>query len=117
MVEDYREWERRLERYPPSETSPDVFCLQDGVSRSTCYRWKRRLYNGIPEALNADSGKSEQIGSTDSLFLPVLLKKSGVEIELTNGGVVRLPRDVGRGVLVAVVRVVGSVRPWRAPDS
>ena len=116
MVEDYREWQRRLERYQTSESSLDVFCLQEGVSRSTFYRWKRRLNKGIPESLTADPVESEQIGSTDSLFLPISLKKSCVEIELPNGGVVRLPGDVGRGVLTAVVRVVGSPSGDRAEE-
>ena len=117
VVEDYREWERRLERYQAHEVNLDVFCLQEGVSRSTFYRWKRRLDNGIPETLQADAGEPEQIGSNESLFLPISLKKSRVEIELPNGGVVRLPADVSQGVLVAVVRVVGSLRPWKAPQS
>lgn len=117
VVEDYREWERRLERYQANEVNLDVFCLQEGVSRSTFFRWKRRLDQGIPEALQADSAEPEQNGSTDSLFLPISLKKSRVEIELPNGGVVRLPGDVGPGVLTAVVRVVGSLRPWKAPQS
>jgi len=117
MVEDYREWERRLERYQANEVNLDVFCLQEGVSRSTFYRWKRRLDNGIPEMLQTDAAEPEQHGSTDALFLPISLKKSRVEIELPNGGVVRLPADVGQGVLTAVVRVVGSLRPWKAPQS
>ena len=117
VVEDYREWERRLERYQANAVSLDVFCLQEGVSRSTFYRWKRRLDKGIPETLQADSAESEQIGSTDFLFLPLSLKKSRLEIELPNGGVVRLPSDVGKDVLTAVVRVVGSLRPWKAPQS
>ena len=117
VVEDYREWERRLERYQTNEANLDVFCLQEGVSRSTFYRWKRRLDNGVPETLRADAAEPEQIGSTDSLFLPISLKKSRVEIELPNGGVVRLPADVSQGVLTAVVRVVGSLRPWKAPHS
>ncbi len=117
VVEDYREWERRLERYQTHEVNLDVFCLQEGVSRSTFYRWKRRLDNGVPEALQTAAAEPEQNGSTDSLFLPISLKKSRVEIELPNGGVVRLPGDVGQGVLTAVVRVVGSLRPWKAPQS
>ena len=117
IVEDYREWERRLERYQTHEVNLDVFCLQEGVSRSTFYRWKRRLDNGIPETLQADAAEAEQNGSTDALFLPISLKKSRVEIELPNGGVVRLPADVGQSVLTAVVRVVGSLRPWKAPQS
>ena len=55
--------------------------------------------------------------SNGSLFLPISLKTSRVEIELPNGGVVRLPNDVSKDVLVAVVRVVGSLRPWKAPQS
>src|SRR5580692_6888406 len=107
MVEDYREWQRRLERYQTSEADLDVFCLQEGVSRSTFFRWKRRLDKGIPETLQADSTEPRQNGATDALFLPISLKKSRIEIELPNGGVVRLPADVSRGVLAAVVRVVG----------
>jgi hypothetical protein len=117
MVEDFREWQRRLERFQTSETSLDVFCLQEGVSRSTFYRWKRRLVDGIPELSEANSTVQSRSGSTESLFLPISLKSSRVEIELPNGGVVRLPGDVGRGVLTAVVRVVGSLRPWKAPES
>lgn len=117
IVEDYREWQRRLERYRSSEAGLDVFCLQEGVSRSTFFRWKRRLDQGVPEALQADSAEPEQNGATDSLCLPSSLKKSRVEIELPNGGVVRLPADVSPGVLAAVVRVVGSLRPWKGPPS
>ena len=117
VVEDYREWQRRLERHQTSEADLDVFCLQEGVSRSTFYRWKRRLNNGLPKTLQADVAEPEQIGSSNSLFLPISLKKSRIEIELPNGGVVRLPADVSRSVLVAVVRVVGSLRPWKAPQS
>ena len=117
VVEDYREWERRLERYQANAVSLDVFCLQEGVSRSTFYRWKRRLDKDLPETLQADYAEPKQNGSTDSLFLPISLKKSRIEIELPNGGMVRLPADVSRGVLVAVVRVVGSLRPWKAPQS
>lgn len=117
VVEDYREWERRLERYQAHEVNLDVFCLQEGVSRSTFYRWKRRLDNGVPETLQTAAAEPEQNGSTDALFLPISLKRSRVEIELPNGGVVRLPADVSQGVLTAVVRVVGSLRPWKAPQS
>jgi hypothetical protein len=117
VVEDYREWERRLERYQAHEVNLDVFCLQEGVSRSTFYRWKRRLDNGVPEALQTAAAEPEHNGSTAALFLPISLKKSRIEMELPNGGVVRLPADVGQGVLTAIVRVVGSLRPWKAPQS
>ena len=51
------------------------------------------------------------------MFLPVSLKASPVEIELPNGGVVRLPVGVGQAVLVEVIRVVGALRPWKEPKS
>jgi hypothetical protein len=116
-IEEYREWERRLERYEVSETSLELFCLQEGVSRSTFYRWKGRLEGGIPESLESDSAGPDENNSSNSLFLPVSLKTSRVEIELPNGGVVRLPSDLGRDTLVAVIRVAGSLRPWKAPEA
>jgi len=116
-IEEYREWERRLKRHEVSETSLELFCLQEGVSRSTFYRWKRRLEEGIPESLESDSAGSGESDSHESLFLPVSLKTSRVEIELPNGGVVRLPSDLGKDILVAVIRVAGSLRPWKAREA
>ena len=116
-LEDYREWQRRLERYQTSDLNLDVFCLREGVSRSTFYRWKQRLCDGIPQPLEADFSASQQPKLNESLFLPISLKASRVEIELPNGSVVRLPSDVSKDVLVAIVRVVGSLRPWKAPQS
>ncbi len=116
-IEEYREWERRLKRYEVSETSLELFCLQEGVSRSTFYRWRRRLEDGIPESLELDSAGSDESDSHESLFLPVSLTSSRVEIELPNGGVVRLPTDLGKDILVAVIRVAGSLRPWKVPEA
>ena len=116
-LEEYREWERRLERYDGSEAGLELFCLQEGVSRSTFYRWKRRLDNGIPEALATDAIASEENRLPASLFLPVSLTSSRVEIELPNGGVVRLPSELGKDILVALIRVVGSLRPWKVPEA
>ncbi len=50
-------------------------------------------------------------------FVPITLKASPVEIELPNGGVVRLPLGVGQAVLVEAIRAVGALRPWKAPKS
>ena len=74
--------ECRLERYQTSEANPSVFCLQEGVSRSTYYRWKRRLENGISESLETESEKRQQIDANESLSLPISLKASRVEVEL-----------------------------------
>jgi len=49
--------------------------------------------------------------------VPISLKASPVEIELPNGGIVRLPLGVGQTVLVEVIRAVGALRPWKGPKS
>jgi transposase-like protein len=116
-VAEYHQWKSRLEKFQTSEESLDMFCLQEGVSRSTFYRWKRRLDEGILESVEGDSADSQHVGLTESLFQPISLKSARVEIELPNGGVLRLPSDVSKEMLVAVTRVVGSLRPWKAPQS
>ena len=42
-LDDYREWQQRLERYAGSDLSLELFYVQEGVSRSKFYRWKDRL--------------------------------------------------------------------------
>jgi hypothetical protein len=61
--------------------------------------------------------KQEQAETGEAVFLPITLKASPVEIELPNGGIVRLPLGVGRAVLVEVIRAAGAQRPWKAPKS
>ena len=50
-------------------------------------------------------------------FVPITLKASPVEIQLPNGGIVRLPLSVGQAVLVEVIRAAGALRPWKEPAS
>jgi hypothetical protein len=119
-LDEWLDWKERLESQMSSGLSVSVFCLQEGVSLSAFYRWQRQLKNGIPESLIAEAvdrqqAESEEIG--EAVFLPVSLKASPVEIELPNGGVVRLPLGVGQVALIAVVEAVGTLRPWKAPKS
>jgi hypothetical protein len=76
-----------------------------------------RLMEGIPEAIESPAPSPDKAEPGESVFVPLSLKAAPVEIELPNGGLVRLPADVGRDLLVAIVRVAGSLRPWRAPQS
>ena len=87
------------------------------MSKSTYYRWTEMLRDGIPEDLKAEAAQREQAESGKAVFLPITLKASPVEIELPNGGVVRLPLGVGQAVLVDVIRAVGMLRPWKGPKS
>jgi len=117
-LDEYLDWQRRLESFQASGLEIDVFCLQEGISRSTFYRWKERLKGGIPDALVAEKEARDRAESAEgAAFVPISLKASPVEIELPNGGVVRLPLGVGQAVLVEAIRAVGALRPWKAPPS
>ncbi len=116
-LDDYLDWQERLESYKASGLEVDVFCLQEGVSRSTFYRWVDRLKDGMPESMVAEKAARQRAESGEAAFVPITLKASPVEIELPNGGVVRLPLGVGQVVLVEVIRAVGALRPWKAPKS
>ena len=117
-LDEYLDWQERLESFKASGLDVDVFCLKEGVSRSTFYRWKDRLTDGIPEPMVAEKAARERAESAEgAAFVPISLKASPVEIELPNGGMVRLPLGVGQAVLVEVIRAVGALRPWKGPKS
>ena len=118
---DYLEWQSRLERFASSELDIGVFCLQEGTSRSTFYRWKKRLEEGLPEVVDepVEAAQAAELAGpmaepSAATFLPISLKAPRVEIELPNGGVLRLPHDIGPQALISLVKVVGSLPPWKA---
>ena len=117
-LDEYLDWQTRMESFQASGLEIDVFCLQEGISRSTFYRWKERLKDGVPDAMIAEKEARDRAESGEgAAFVPISLKASPVEIQLPNGGVVRLPLGVGQAVLVEAIRAVGALRPWKAPQS
>ena len=119
-LDDWLDWQQRLASQQASGLSVEVYCLQEGVSRSTFYRWQQQLKNGVPAALieeevDRQQAESEEVG--EAIFLPISLQASPVEIELPNGGIVRLPLGVGQAALIAVIEAAGTLRPWKAPQS
>jgi hypothetical protein len=119
-LDEWLDWKQRLESQKASGLSVDVYCLQEGVTRSSFYRWHDRLKSGVPASLIEDEADRQQAESEEmdeTVFLPVSLKASPVEIELPNGGVVRLPLGVGQAALIAVIEAAGTLRPWKAPKS
>lgn len=121
-VHEYLEWQGRLKRFESGDLDLSLFCLQEGTSRSTFYRWKKRLEAGIPEPHDTADAEAVELDGlapepTAATFLPISLKAPRVEIELPNGGVLRLPQEIGQNALISIVKVVGSLRPWKAPPA
>ena len=115
-LDEYLDWQDRLESFEASGMELGVFCLKEGVSKTTFHRWRKLLHGGIPEEMLAEKTERERVESAEgAAFVPITLKASPVEIELPNGGTVRLPLGVGQTVLIEVIRAVGSLRPWKAP--
>ena len=116
-LEDYQDWQERIESQPASGLSVDEFCRQEEVSKSTFYRWVNQLRDGIPQSLLAAGKARQQIATGEAKFLPISIQASPIEIEFPNGTMVRLPLDVGRPLLLEVIRIAGALRPWEAPKS
>jgi len=112
-LDDYLDWQQHVEGQKTSGLSVDEFCAREGLTRSSFYRWMRRLRDGIPDSVAAEEKPPVEAEVVRPNFLPVSLKAAPVEIELPNGGVIRLPIGVGQAVLLEVIRVVGTLRPGR----
>jgi len=112
-LDDYLVWQERLANREASGLSVGEFCAEEGVSRSTFYRWARRLKEGIPEAVKKEQAPLPSAEDAKPKFLPVSITASPVEIELPNGGLVRLPVGVGQAVIVDVVEAVSALRGRR----
>ncbi len=115
-LDDYLYWQQRLENREASGLSIDEFCVDEGVSRSTFYRWVDRLKDGIPAAVKEEKAMA-LADSAEPKFLPVSVTASPVEIELPNGGLVRLPVGVGQAVIVDVIQAVTGLQTKRKPVS
>ncbi len=106
------------ESFQASELSVDVFCLQEGVFALHVLSLEGPAEGRIPDAIIAEKEARDRAESAEgAAFVPISLKASPVEIQLPNGGVVRLPLGVGQAVLVEAIRAVRALRPWKAPQS
>ncbi len=112
-LDDYLYWQERLANRKASGLSIDEFCDDEGVSRSTFYRWMERLKEGIPDAVKEEGESLTLAEIAEPKFLPVSVTASPVEIELPNGAVVRLPVSVGHAVIVDVIQAVTGLRSRR----
>jgi transposase-like protein len=115
-LDDYLYWQERLANREASGLGIDEFCDDEGVSRSTYYRWVDRLKDGIPDAVKEEK-RLTLADIAEPKFLPVSVTASPVEIELPNGGLVRLPMGVGQAVIVDVIQAVTGLQTRRKPQS
>lgn len=114
-LDDYLYWQQLFSDRKASGLSVDELCADAGVSRSSFYRWMDRLKAGIPDAVK-DQESLKLPKEVDAKFLPVSVTASPIEIELPNGGFVRLPVGVGQAVIVQVVEAVSAARSGRRPS-
>ncbi len=61
-LDEYLDWQERLESYKASGLSVDEFCLSEGIAKSTYYRWLERLKDGLPEEM-VEEGESRSASS------------------------------------------------------
>ncbi len=116
-LDDYLYWQDRLANRQASGLSIDEFCADEDVSRSTFYRWVERLKDGIPDAVKEEGASLTLAEIAEPKFLPVSVTSLPVEIELPNGGLVRLPVGVGQAVIVDVIQAVTGLQTRRKPLS
>jgi len=116
-LDDYLYWQERLANREASGLSIDEFCVEEDVSRTTFYRWVQRLKEGIPDAVKEEGANLTLAEIAEPKFLPVSVTASPVEIELPNGGLVRLPVGVGQAVIVDVIQAVTGLQTRRKPLS
>ena len=116
-LDDYLYWQERLANREASGLSIDEFCADEDVSRSTFYRWVQRLKDGIPDAVKEEGANLTLADIAGPKFLPVSVTALPVEIELPNGGLVRLPVGVGQAVIVDVIQAVTGLQTRRKPQS
>ncbi len=116
-LDDYLYWQERLSNREASGLSIDEFCADEEVSRSTFYRWVQRLKEGIPDAVREEEANLTFSEISEPKFLPVSVTASPVEIELPNGGLVRLPVGVGQAVIVDRIQAVTGLQTKRKPQS
>ena len=112
-LDDYLHWQERLASREASGLSIDEFCADEDISRSTFYRWIQRLKDGIPDAVKEEGASLTLADIAEPKFLPVSVTASPIEIELPNGGLVRLPLGVGQAVIVDVIQAVSGLRSRR----
>ena len=113
-LDEYLYWQERMANRKASGLSIDQFCADEDISRATFYRWAQKLKDGIPDEVREEGAS---LSVTEAKFLPVSITTSPIEIELPNGGLVRLPVGIGQAAIVASIQAVAGLQTKRKPTS
>lgn len=113
-LDEYLYWQERMANRKASGLSIDQFCADEDISRATYYRWAQKLKAGIPDEVREEGAS---LSVTEAKFLPVSITTSPIEIELPNGGLVRLPVGIGQAAIVAAIQAVAGLQTKRKPTS
>ena len=112
-LDDYLFWQERLASREISGLKVREFCAEEGISRSTYYRWVRQLKDGIPQQVLEEGEDLSTYDSSEPKFVPISVTAPPIEIEFPNGCLVRLPVGIGEAAIVAVTQAVSGLRSRR----
>jgi hypothetical protein len=105
-------WRERLARQAVEPWSVAEFCRREGVSQPSFYQWRKRLSTTRPRRRAKTSGRPA--ADTDVQFvsveLPASLSSPGIQIDLPNGAVVRLPAHATAEMIAAAVQAASASR-------
>ena len=65
-LDDYLDWQERLESFSTSGLDIQTFCLVEGIGRTTFLKWRDRLKNGIPEKMLEEKAAQDRAETADA---------------------------------------------------
>jgi len=106
-------WRERLARQAAGPWSVAEFCRREGVSQPSFYQWRKRLGSTRPRGHSGASRRDATDVEFVSVELPASLSSAGIQIDLPNGAVVRLPGNAGAEMIAMVVQAAWGSRATR----
>jgi len=97
-------WRERLARQAAGPRSVVEFCRREGVSQPSFYQWRKRLGSTRPQGHSGANRRDAADVEFVSVELPESLSRTGIQIDLPSGAVVRLPGDATAEMIATVVQ-------------
>ena len=98
---EYRQWAKRFKRFGQSGQTVTQFCLEEGVSTPTFYRWRKKL-KSQPQAPAKSTERSRKAADSHHFKLVELtatpsapdLSDAGVTVRIPGGVEITLGRNL-----------------------